>query len=211
MKKVIFILSLMLVPYVAQAENIKVILTKARNPIEGTVLSFSDTLVVMEPNAAPGQSIELTPERVQYFSIDGIGIYYSKGGKFVPNAKTKAKLDKAKLSKIEYEQGGHNLNEEIAKAFKSTGGICLGIGIPTLIAGSVLVGIGNSSTNGNGNISDMISETDMKSKCAIAGYIFMSTGATLTIIGVPLHIHGKHIADLNFNYTGNGAGVSLNF
>jgi hypothetical protein len=36
-------------------------------------------------------------------------------------------------------------------------------------------------------------------------------GAALTIVGIPLNVHGKRIAEMNINYTGNGAGLSFNF
>lgn len=200
MKKLFVILSLALIPLMAQAAKITVTLANAKNPIEGTVLSFSDTLVVMEPKSAPGKTFVLPPDKVKYFIISGIGKYYSVDGKFVPDEKTQAKLEKAKQPEIERAYGINNLNEALAKAFKSTGGVCMGIGIPSLIAGSVLVGIGNSG--------DL---TVTKTKCATTGYVLMSTGAALTIVGIPLHVHGKRIAELNFNYTGNGAGLALNF
>ena len=44
-----------------------------------------------------------------------------------------------------------------------------------------------------------------------AGIILTSTGAALKIIGVPLYCYGKRIMTLNVNYTGNGAGLALNF
>ena len=200
MKKLLVILSLALIPLMAQAAKITVTLMNARNPIEGTVLSFTDTLVVMEPKSAPGKTFVLPPDKVRYFIISGIGKYYSVDGKYVPDGKTQAKLDKAKQPEIERAYGINNLNEALAKAFKSTGGVCMGVGIPTLITGAVLVGIGNSGD-----------PTTQKEKCATAGYVLMPMGAALTIVGVPLHVHGKRIAELNFNYTGNGAGMALNF
>lgn len=200
MKKLFVILSLTLMPFVAQAAKITATLAHARNPIEGTVLSFSDTLVIMEPKLASGKTLELTPERVQYFIISGIGKYYSIDGKFVPDEKTQAKLEKAKRPEIERAYGINNLNEALAKAFKSTGGVCIGIGIPSLIAGSVLVGVGKSGDY-----------TTTKGNLQTAGYVLMPMGAALTIVGIPLYVHGKRIAELNFNYTGNGAGMALNF
>ena len=200
MRKLFVILSLVLMPFMAQAAKISVRVANARNLIEGTLLSFTDTLVIMEPKSAPGQTFELPPDKVQYLTISGIGKYYSKDGKFVPDAKTQAKMEKAQLPEIERAYGKNNLNEALAKAFKSTGGICMSIGIPSLIAGAVLVGIGKS-----GNL------TESKGNCQTAGFVLMPMGAALTIVGIPLHVHGKRIAELNFNYTGNGAGVALNF
>ena len=224
MKKLFIILLLSLIPFMVQAEEITVNLVNAKNPIEGTILSFSDTLVVIEPKLAQDQKYEITPDKVKYLYISGIGRYYSIDGKFVPDQKTKAKLEKTKISKLERERGVNNLNAEIARAFKAAGGSCLGFGIPALIAGTVLVGIGNSNIQIEKKIAEVNSindyekfftevydETIKKSRCASAGYVLMSTGAALTIVGIPLYIHGKRIGELNFNYTGNGAGLSMNF
>ena len=50
-----------------------------------------------------------------------------------------------------------------------------------------------------------------KGKCATAGCVLLPMGAALTIVGIPLNVHGKRIAEMNINYTGNGAGLSFNF
>ena len=200
MKKLLLILSLALMPFVVQAVKIKAIPKIANSSIEGRILSFSDTLVVMEPKLAPGQTLELTPEKVDRFIVSGIGKYYSEGGKFVPDKKTQTKLEKTQLSEIERAYGVNGLNERIANAFKATGDVCMGIGIPSLIAGSVLVGIGATAK-----------DLKINSNCTTAGIVLLSSGAALTIVGIPLHVHGKRIGEFNFNYIGNGAGVSITF
>lgn len=52
---------------------------------------------------------------------------------------------------------------------------------------------------------------DIKSKLATAGGILFPIGASLTIVGIPLHIHGNKIITMNLNYTGNGIGVGVEF
>ena len=49
------------------------------------------------------------------------------------------------------------------------------------------------------------------SRLASAGICLAAIGGTLTVVGIPLHIHGKKIMTMNVNYTGNGAGVALQF
>ena len=212
MKKLFIILSLSLIPFMVQAEEITVNLVNAKNPIEGTILSFSDTLVVIEPKLAQDQKYEITPEKVKYLYIPSIGRYYSIDGKFVPDKKTKAKLEKTKISKLELERGVNNLNEEIAKAFKYSGGVCVSVGILSIVAGGALVGVGSSYVNDlNGNDADAIKQVRSKLICMGVGGALIPMGAGLTIAGIPLIIRGKRIGELNFNYTGNGAGLSMNF
>ena len=90
----------------------------------------------------------------------------------------------------------------IGKALKTTGDVSLGIGIPCLVSGSILLAVGYSSM-------DMYLTT--RSQITIAGSILFPIGASLTIVGIPLHAHGKKIMTMNFNYTGNGVGVGLEF
>jgi hypothetical protein len=44
-----------------------------------------------------------------------------------------------------------------------------------------------------------------------AGYLCTGAGAALTIVGIPLYCYGNHLMKLQINYTGNGAGVVVNF
>ena len=70
-----------------------------------------------------------------------------------------------------------------------------------------VVAYGNSSTSGKNATSTILK----KSQCAAAGYVLLPMGAALTVVGIPLHVQGKKIGQLNINYTGNGAGMSVNF
>ena len=96
-------------------------------------------------------------------------------------------------------------NNVIGKAFKSTGYVALGIGIPCAIGGVALLIAGTS-----GKVSD-VNQAYAKANMATAGAILLPVGASLTIVSIPLHIHGKKIMNMNFNYTGDGAGVALQF
>ena len=128
-------------------------------------------------------------------------------------AVAQAKLEKkqAKQQKIVEQKRimAANPNEVIGKAFHSTGTICMSIGIPSLVTGAILLGVGNTKVEGTNE--EDIKKIKSYAKCAAAGYVLLPMGASLTIVGVPLFVHGKRIAELNFNYTGNGAGISMNF
>ena len=124
-------------------------------------------------------------------------------------------------------------NVEIGKALQTTGVISMSVGIPCVVAGvaSLLyaeflpnptAGYTTSKTladqyedleyMGTRDYIAKMEEYNGKVRTANnAGLILTGTGAALTIIGVPLYCYGKRIMTLNVNYTGNGAGVALNF
>lgn len=106
-----------------------------------------------------------------------------------------------------------NPNYVIGKALKSTGGVAIGAGIPCLLAGTILLAVGSHVPEvdfGNGNLSDK-EKLEAASKMQLAGCILLPVGASLTIVGIPLYAHGKKIMTMNFNYTGNGVGVAMEF
>ena len=179
--------------------------------IEGTLVNLTDTTVTLVPiYSVDHKEIVIKPERVKYFSISGVGRYDVVDGKFVPSAKAQAKLDKMQEQKRTLAAA--DPNQVIAKAFKSTGGVCLGVGVPSLLVGTILVAYGNTGTEVTSkNATEAAKTLDSKSKCAAAGYVLLPMGAALTIVGIPLRVHGKRIGELNVNYTGNGAGMSFNF
>ena len=105
-------------------------------------------------------------------------------------------------------------NYMIGKALKSTGGVAIGIGVPCAVAGAILLAAGKSAEkslynpdNVSLNLKDIKSSSDLQ----LAGCILLPLGASLTIVGIPLYAHGKKIMTMNFNYTGNGVGVAMQF
>ena len=107
-----------------------------------------------------------------------------------------------------------NPNYMIGKALKSTGGVAIGIGVPCAVAGAILLAAGKSAEkslynpdNVSLNLKDIKSSSDLQ----LAGCILLPLGASLTIVGIPLYAHGKKIMTMNFNYTGNGVGVAMQF
>lgn len=124
-------------------------------------------------------------------------------------------------------------NVEIGKALQTTGAISMSVGIPCVVAGvaSLLyaeflpnptAGYTTSQSladqykdleymSARGYIAKLEEYNGKVRAANNAGLILTSTGAALTIIGVPLYCYGKRIMTLNVNYTGNGAGLALNF
>ena len=124
-------------------------------------------------------------------------------------------------------------NQTIGKAFQTTGVVSMATGIPCLAAGIGCLlyanlmpdptrGLTTSQAVANqyadrtyvtteeyiAKLTDYYGKRDAASA---AGYVLTPLGGALTIVGVPLYLQGKKILELNVNYTGNGAGVSVNF
>lgn len=212
MKKFLFILmAFAATTLTVQATTVNVTFNQGNN-IEGQLVDLNDTTLVIRSyfSATGDKELTIHPERVNYFYISGIGRYNVVDGKFVPDAKAQAKLAKrqaenAAHAKVVSERAA-NPNLVIGNALKKTGNVCMGIGIPSALVGAILVGVGNSGTN-----TTDVEKLKTKANCAAAGYVLLPMGAALTIVGIPLNVHGKRIAEMNINYTGNGAGVSVNF
>lgn len=105
-------------------------------------------------------------------------------------------------------------NLVIGKALKSTGGVAIGVGVPCAVAGAILLAAGKSAEKSlydTSNVSSTLKEGRKSSDLQLAGCILLPLGASLTIVGIPLYVHGKKIMTMNFNYTGNGVGVAMQF
>ena len=210
MKRFVLVLTMALATTLsALAATVSVTFTNG-NGAEGELITFTDTMLVLRTYYTSVGNKELTiyPERVHHLRISGIGRYEVVNGKFVPDAKTQAKLEKKQK---EISERAANPNLVIGNALKKTGGVCMGIGIPSAIVGAILVGVGNSGVDTSGKPEDVAAKAKTKANCAAAGYVLLPMGAALTIVGIPLNVHGKRIAEMNINYTGNGAGLSFNF
>lgn len=217
MKRFLFVLMALVATTIsALAANVTVVFNNGQS-IEGALVEQTDTTLVVSPYYTTSRKdITIRPERVKYFAISSLGRYYVEDGKFVPSKEVLAKMEKYQAKQRAKEERNRalaaNPNEVIGKAFKNTGSVCMGIGIPSAIVGAILVGVGNSGTDVSGkSTTETLQKAKTKANCAAAGYVLLPMGAALTIVGIPLHVHGKRIAELNFNYTGNGAGISMNF
>ena len=97
------------------------------------------------------------------------------------------------------------LNYAIGHAFKVAGGTSMAVGIPCLTAGLVTLIAGNAMNPTS------LDGLWAKSNLIESSYYLFPIGASLTIVGIPLYVQGKKILDMNFVYSNNGLGVSMNF
>lgn len=212
MKKLLFVL-MMFIAVSINATVVDVHLVNGKH-IEGVLVEQNDTILIVRPSNMPEfEDMLIKPVQVKYFYASGIGRFVVEDGKFVPTPQAKAAKAVMEQKAHKREQQNRvlaaNPNEVIGKAFKTTGDVCIGIGVPSLVAGAILVGIGYSDVKLSKT--DAAKNIEAHANCKAAGFVLLPFGAALTIVGIPLNIHGKRIAELNFNYTGNGAGMSVDF
>lgn len=216
MKKLLFVIMALFAISISANAKFVTVHFKAGHTVEGDLRYHDDTTIVMKPYYyGDGKVLTIRPEEVNDLTISGLGRFCVQDGKFVPDAKTQAKME-AKQTKVkeQLEQGHYfatDPNKVIGRALKSTGAACIGVGIPSLLVGTILVTYGTTGLIPLPKTTEEANKNLTKSRCATAGCVILPFGAALTIVGVPLHVHGKRIAELKFNYTGNGAGVSVDF
>ncbi len=216
MKKIFLaMMALVAMSISAYAESINVRFL-AGHSIEGEVVYRDDTLVRMIPYYySTKDELRIVPAEVNFFEVSGIGRFYVQDGRFVPTAKAQERMEKKEAKQRAHERDvqvrvsrqlhdrAADPNAVIAHALKTTGAAAIGLGIPSLVVGTILVAVGNAPSAKINPITQI--------NCATAGYVLMPFGAALTVVGIPLHVHGKRLAELKFNYTGNGAGIAMNF
>ena len=230
MKRFLFILVEILVTSAhINAENVKVLL-KDGTEINGELISYNESLLVVEPDAFIKYSRKLKPKDVNSFEIEGVGRYFSTDGQFILDESTVNQYINQKQQELTVSLANDstkevstdfwqrvlseksakpqstlpsNPNEVIGRAFLSTGGVALGIGLPCFVAGI--------ATCVAGNVNVTTSNIEQKANCVEASYYLFGVGASLTIISIPLIVHGRRIADMKVNYTGNGVGTTVNF
>lgn len=125
-----------------------------------------------------------------------------------------------------------NPNQVVGEAMKTTGTVSLAVGVPCLAAGMACLMYANFVPNPMANYTtnqtranadnrlQYLSLDEYRSKAEaftasthaaeVAGYILMPMGGALTVVGIPLYIKGNKLT-MSVNYTGNGAGLALNF
>lgn len=123
-------------------------------------------------------------------------------------------------------------NQVVGEAMKTTGTVSLAVGVPCLAAGMACLMYANFVPNPMANYTtnqtranadnrlQYLSLDEYRSKAEaftasthaaeVAGYILMPMGGALTVVGIPLYIKGNKLT-MSVNYTGNGAGLALNF
>lgn len=109
---------------------------------------------------------------------------------------------------------GRDFGEEIGQSFKTAGLTTLSIGIPSLVAGTILLGYGRGKAEAlaNGKIklySVSQKKIDKWADCVMASYYLVPFGAAMTIVGIPLYVRGRKLMEFKVDYTGSGAGIAL--
>jgi len=123
-----------------------------------------------------------------------------------------------------------NPNYAIGKALKSAGSVSLALGVPSMFVGCVLIAAGYSKPNqlkqmtkekaagrpvDNTKYMKLVTEvsenSETYSNCATAGVVLLPFGGALTVVGIPLYVHGKNILELAVQVSDNGAGVAVKF
>ena len=222
MKKLLVLLAVIFFsPVFIYAKTVKVLMTDGRE-MSGKLVSYNASTLIIEPNTLVKYEKSLKPDKVVYFEIEGLGRVDSKDGQFVLEHSTIPQqeiqtlaTDSAKevpsgfwqRARAEMSHKSRPLpstpNEVIGRAFLQTGGVALGIGFPCLAAGL--------ATCIAGNVGVTLTNVEQKANCVEASYYLFGVGASLTIISIPLIVHGKRIADMKVDYMGNGVGAKVNF
>lgn len=223
MKKILFIIALVMSAVTMMAEDVRVT-TKDGLVIAGEFINGTDsTYTIKCSNDIRAYIIERYGTDTITFQLKNISEVAMYGKVLVPhNGKLTtigSKTERAKLPLTKPQPS--DPNKVIGKALKTTGAVALGIGVPCLFTGTILMAVGlsglkgelkeNISTKKLDKVQTINAEMDINSKLATAGYILFPIGASLTIVGIPLHIHGNKIITMNLNYTGNGIGVGVEF
>ena len=211
MKRILFILALVMSAMSAMAqENVRVT-TKDGLVMTGTFINGTNTTYTIkcDDDIRPFIINKYGTDTIT-FQINNISEVAMYGKVLVPHngvlTAIKSQKEKTKQDNI---IGPTDPNYAIGKALKSTGTFAMGVGIPCLVTGTILLATGKIMQNDIKNID--IAKSNTASNLQGAGYVLLPMGAALTIVGIPLHAHGKKIMTMNFNYTGNGVGVGVEF
>jgi len=192
----------------ATAQSLINIYTISGNNYYGELIAHTDTTLTvkdtytMKTATIPAKFIESARNNdgSRYLVVDSKLVFCTK------------EEAKAKLLLEEQKRMG-DPNYAIGKAFKKTGGLAIGLGIPCLITGTILCAVGSKTPK-----TDILKDPDGYAKEAkshsnmtIAGCVLAGTGGALTIVGIPLSVHGKKLMNLALQVSENGPGVAVKF
>jgi len=219
MKKTILCI-LAMVPMLVLATD-GVISPKTGNAVKANIKQVTTDSVVFYPIDLIGRMREITTwsaDKIARITVDSIDIrnkngqlyYYSSGKLEKPGTilfketQTSDSTRQVSNAQLVYEQYYEyekkrmgDPNYAIGKAIMSTGEVCLGVGIPCLITGTVLCICATNKKYSNSSLSGLESEANKRTRMNQTGCILAGTGGALTIVGIPLVIHGKKLMDLN--------------
>ena len=209
MKKIFLLLALLVTSISFVFANEDIILRHVDgNLYRGILITSTDSTLTI--------SISYTNEEMTFFHSDivrariGQYAYIQKNGVLTRVSEKEYRAD-YNASKMQDEMAVNdgmkkkinNLYYMTGDALTSAGNTALSIGIPSLLTGGALLIIGNLKSSNMDHLT--------QARCATAGYVLMPFGGALTIVGFPLIIKGKQLMEIDFNYTGNGAGMTVHF
>ena len=213
MKRLFFIIAVVFsASDIYSEENVRVITNDAME-VEGIFINGTDSLYTIRciDNNMRTYVIKHYGSDTISFRIADIYEVHMYGKVFAPlNGKLVVKKKNNGTQSINqdasatYRVSPSNPNYVVGKALKSTGTTCFGVGIPCMLAGAIMWGVGINKSQDYTNFNSGI-------KITSAGMYLTAFGSALTVVGIPLCIHGKKIMEIDINYTGNGAGVALQF
>ena len=217
MKKILLLLALVISAMTMTAQEFAKVNTKDGKVISGYFVKGTKSEFILK--ITDQYLINKYGNDTIIFNMSDIKSVYMYGKTFVPASDGLESKRKSTSGGVEYSTIVANQKQPsavysaqpsdpnlvIGKALKTAGGVSLGIGIPSLMAGTACLIAGY--TMDIRYTYDLLISTRLK----IAGEILFPIGASLTIVGIPLHVHGKKIMNMDLNYTGNGLGIAMCF
>ena len=211
MKKILLLLALLVTSISFVFANEDIILRHVDgNLYRGILITSTDSTLTI--------SSSYTNEEMTFFHSDivrariGQYTYIQKNGVLtrVSEEEYRADYNASKMQEEMAVNNGLKKKMKINNPYYMTGDIlnsagktALSIGIPSLLTGGALLIIGNLKSSNM----DYVAQAG----CATAGVVLMPFGAALTVVGIPLIINGKQLMEIDLNYTGNGAGMTVHF
>lgn len=181
----------------AAAQNVTLNLTSGQ-VMYGTLIELTDSTVSIVPDGAVTTNpLVFRAVLIKDAKLPHGSRLVNQDGKLILLTKEDikiAKLQRERMRTPEYL---------IGKAMKTSGAAALAIGVPCLATGLATCIAGHVAAT-RYNLIEVAG-------CLEASYYLLPIGASLTIAGIPLYVEGKKIMELNVNFTGNGAGLALNF
>lgn len=231
MKKILFLLVALTATLLMNAQDLRITLFNGQILL-GTFEQLSDTVLTMYNDRNYRMNIPVS--KVTDVDLSGKNKIAIEDGKFVLVTKSQFA---AEQQHRESARSIQDPNYAVGKALRTAGKTSLILGVPSLIAGTILLAYGKSALKNQ--IPEMPNQSDYKSQqaylaaiqkytnevksiseksakeentkgnCTTAGCVLMPFGAALTVVGIPLTVKGKQLMELKINYTGNGAGLAL--
>lgn len=236
MKKIILLAAFIAIPLIAFCQN--AIVTKDNQVLSVKILEVNDSSIFYQRKAGKQVIYESIPMRqVESYALsEGICFKTSKARKDTIVSFSRDTIVSYVVSNTDNEQQMlylDNQRKEIANALKTTGTVSLSVGVPCLAAGigcllyanllpSATAGYTTSKAAASMNtdltyisveeyIRKMESYNGKVQAASTAGYILTPLGGALTIVGIPLYVSGKKIADMEIKTNVSNTGLTFNF